>query len=82
MANAGILVRLAGLAPGLDAKAVAGELPRPSSRSSTTRLRPRTSAFARAYDGHPFIYVPKVHSRLSRRQVLVSDYVEGRDSRR
>src|SRR5919198_1288128 len=35
-------------------------------------------ACARAYDGHPFIFVPKVHSRLSRRRVLVSDYVEGR----
>ena len=35
-------------------------------------------AFARAYDRHPFIFVPKVHSRLSRRRVLVSDYVEGR----
>ena len=50
-----------------------------SSRSSTTSSRRRTSAaFARAYDGHPFIFVPKVHSRLSRRRVLVSDYVEGR----
>ena len=36
-------------------------------------------SFARAYDGHPFIYVPKVHSRLSRRRVLVSEFVEGHD---
>src|SRR5918994_1912819 len=34
-------------------------------------------AFARAYDGHPFIHVPKVHSRFSRRRVLVSEYVDG-----
>ena len=33
--------------------------------------------FARAYRGHPFIYVPDVITRLSRRRVLVTEYVEG-----
>src|SRR5947208_15097558 len=33
--------------------------------------------FARAYRGHPFIYVPDVLTRLSRRRVLVTEYVEG-----
>ena len=79
MANAGILVRLAkALAPGLDAKAVAGELRERVLEELDYEYEAQNQrAFARAYDGHPFIYVPKVHSRLSRRRVLVSDYVEG-----
>ena len=39
-------------------------------------------SFARAYRGHPFIYVPDVLTRLSRRRVLVTEYVEGSGSRR
>ena len=81
MANAGILVRLAkALAPGLDAKAVAGELRERVLEELDYEYEAQNQrAFARAYDGHPFIYVPKVHSRLSRRRVLVSEFVEGRD---
>jgi predicted unusual protein kinase regulating ubiquinone biosynthesis (AarF/ABC1/UbiB family) len=81
MANAGILVRLAKLlAPGLDAKAVASELRERVLEELDYEFEAQNQrAFARAYDGHPFIFVPKVHSRLSRRRVLVADYVEGRD---
>jgi predicted unusual protein kinase regulating ubiquinone biosynthesis (AarF/ABC1/UbiB family) len=80
MANAGILVRLAkALAPGLDAKAVASELRERVLEELDYEYEAQNQrAFARAYDGHPFIYVPKVHSGLSRRRVLVSEYVEGR----
>jgi predicted unusual protein kinase regulating ubiquinone biosynthesis (AarF/ABC1/UbiB family) len=80
VANAGILVRLAKvLAPGLDAKAVASELRERVLEELDYEFEAQNQrAFARAYDGHPFIFVPKVHSRLSRRRVLVSDYVEGR----
>src|SRR5215204_1430992 len=80
MANAGILVRLAKLlAPGLDAKAVASELRERVLEELDYEFEAQNQrTFARAYDGHPFIFVPKVHSRLSRRRVLVSDYVEGR----
>ncbi len=80
MANAGILVRLAKvLAPGLDAKAVASELRERVLEELDYEFEAQNQrAFARAYDEHPFIFVPKVHSRLSRRRVLVSDYVEGR----
>jgi predicted unusual protein kinase regulating ubiquinone biosynthesis (AarF/ABC1/UbiB family) len=79
MANAGILLRLAkALAPGLDAKAVAGELRERVLEELDYEYEAQNQrAFARAYDGHPFIFVPKVHSRLSRRRVLVSEYVEG-----
>jgi predicted unusual protein kinase regulating ubiquinone biosynthesis (AarF/ABC1/UbiB family) len=80
VANAGILVRLARvLAPGLDAKAVASELRERVLEELDYEFEAQNQrAFARAYDGHPFIFVPKVHSRHSRRRVLVSDYVEGR----
>jgi ABC1 atypical kinase-like domain len=33
--------------------------------------------FARAYRDHPFIYVPDVVTRLSRRRVLVTEWVDG-----
>ena len=80
VANMGILVRLArALAPGLDAKAVASELRERVLEELDYEFEAQNQrSFARAYDGHPFIFVPKVHSRLSRRRVLVSDYVDGR----
>src|SRR4051794_36571443 len=80
LANAGILIRLAKvLAPGLDARAVASELRERVLEELDYEYEAQNQrAFARAYDGHPFIFVPKVHSRLSRRRILVSDYVEGR----
>src|SRR5215207_4534948 len=79
MANAGILVRLArARAPGLDAKAIASELRERVLEELDYEFEAQNQrVFARAYDGHPFIYVPKVHSRLSRRRVLVSEYVQG-----
>src|SRR3954467_11378720 len=80
VANMGILLRLArALAPGLDAKAVASELRERVLEELDYEFEAQNQrSFARAYDGHPFIFVPKVHSRLSRRRVLVTDYVEGR----
>ena len=64
--------------PGLDAKAVAGEIRERVLEELDYEFEAQNQrAFARAYDGHPFIYVPKVHSRLSRRRVLVSEYVDG-----
>jgi predicted unusual protein kinase regulating ubiquinone biosynthesis (AarF/ABC1/UbiB family) len=81
LANAGILIRLArALAPGLDAKAIAAELRERVLEELDYEFEAQNQrAFARAYQGHPFIYVPKVHSSLSRRRVLVSEYVEGRE---
>ncbi|HXQ89042.1 MAG TPA: AarF/ABC1/UbiB kinase family protein, partial [Solirubrobacterales bacterium] len=78
--NAGTLVRLArALAPGLDAKAIADEIRERVMEELDYEFEAQNQRnFARAYEGHPFIFVPKVHSRLSRRRVLVSDYVEGR----
>jgi predicted unusual protein kinase regulating ubiquinone biosynthesis (AarF/ABC1/UbiB family) len=81
MANAGVIVRLAkALAPGLDAKAVADEVRERVLEELDYEYEAQNQrAFARAYRGHPFIYVPDVHTRLSRRRVLVTEYVDGRD---
>ncbi|MGH2952729.1 MAG: ABC1 kinase family protein [Solirubrobacterales bacterium] len=77
--NAGVLVRLArGLAPGLDAKAVAAELRERVMEELDYEFEAQNQrSFARAYRGHPFIYVPDVITRLSRRRVLVTELVEG-----
>ncbi|MGH2950606.1 MAG: ABC1 kinase family protein [Solirubrobacterales bacterium] len=79
MRNAGMLVRLArALAPGLDAKAVAEELRERVMEELDYEYEAQNHrSFARAYRGHPFIYVPDVVTRLSRRRVLVAEYVEG-----
>jgi predicted unusual protein kinase regulating ubiquinone biosynthesis (AarF/ABC1/UbiB family) len=79
MRNAGMIVRLArALAPGLDAKAVAKELRERVMEELDYEYEAQNQrTFARAYRGHPFIYVPDVITRLSRRRVLVTEYVEG-----
>src|SRR3954470_545073 len=79
VANMGILVRLArALAPGLDAKAVASELRERVLEELDYEFEAQNQrAFARAYRGHPFIYVPDALPRLSHRRVLVTEYVDG-----
>src|ERR1044072_6997648 len=66
--NAGTLVRLAkAIAPGLDAKAIADELRERIMEELDYEYEAQNQrSFARAYKGHPYIYVPKVHARLSR----------------
>jgi predicted unusual protein kinase regulating ubiquinone biosynthesis (AarF/ABC1/UbiB family) len=77
--NAGMIVRLArAIAPGLDAKAVAHELRLRVMEELDYEYEAQSQrTFARAYREHPFIYVPDVLTRLSRRRVLVTEYVEG-----
>ncbi|HKG35501.1 MAG TPA: AarF/ABC1/UbiB kinase family protein [Solirubrobacterales bacterium] len=77
--NAGTIVRLArALAPGLDAKAIAQEIrDRVMEELDYEYEAQNQRTFARAYRGHPFIYVPDVHTRLSRRRVLVTELVDG-----
>src|SRR5918995_3980979 len=77
--NAGMLVRLArALAPGLDPKAIAEELRERVLEELDYEYEAQNQRdFARAYREHPFIYVPRVISRLSRRRALVTEYVEG-----
>jgi predicted unusual protein kinase regulating ubiquinone biosynthesis (AarF/ABC1/UbiB family) len=77
--NAGMLVRLAkAIAPGLDAKAVAEELKERVLEELDYEYEAQNQrTFSRAYRGHPFIYVPDVITRLSRRRVLVTEFVDG-----
>jgi predicted unusual protein kinase regulating ubiquinone biosynthesis (AarF/ABC1/UbiB family) len=79
MQNAGMIMRLAkALAPGLDAKAAAEELKvRVLEELDYEYEAQNQRTFARAYRGHPFIYVPDVITRLSRSRVMVSEWVEG-----
>ena len=77
--NAGTVVRLAkALAPGLDAKAIADEIRERVLEELDYEYEAQNQrTFSRAYRDHPFIYVPDVLTRLSRRRVLVTEYVEG-----
>ena len=79
--NAGMIVRLGkALAPGLDAKAIAEELRERVLEELDYEYEAQNQrAFARAYAGHPFIYVPEVHTKLSRQRVLVTELVNGMD---
>ena len=82
--NAGTIVRLAkALAPGLDPKAIAEELKERVMEELDYEFEAQNQrTFARAYRDHPFIYVPQVITRLSRRKVLVTEFVEGDPLRR
>src|SRR5439155_17311187 len=79
LSNAGMILRLAkAMAPGLDAKAVARELKERVLEELDYEYEAQNQrSFARAYRGHPFIYVPDVITRLSRSRVLVTEYVQG-----
>jgi predicted unusual protein kinase regulating ubiquinone biosynthesis (AarF/ABC1/UbiB family) len=79
MQNAGMILRLAkALAPGLDAKAAAAELKERVLEELDYEYEAQNQrAFARGYRGHPFIHVPDVITRLSRRRVLVTEWVDG-----
>src|SRR2546426_3297459 len=80
MQNAGMILRLAkALAPGLDAKAAAEELKERVLEELDYEYEAQNQrTFARAYRGHPFIYVPDVVSRLTTARVLVTEWVDGR----
>ena len=77
--NMGTIVRLArALAPGLDAKAVAQEIRERMMEELDYEYEAQNQrSFARAYRDHPFIFVPEVITRLSRRRVLVTELVDG-----
>ena len=79
MQNAGMILRLAkALAPGLDAKAAAEELKERVLEELDYEYEAQNQrSFSRGYRGHPFIYVPDVITRLSRRRVLVTEWVDG-----
>ncbi|MGI8429060.1 MAG: ABC1 kinase family protein [Solirubrobacteraceae bacterium] len=66
------------LAPGLDSKALAVELRERIGEELDYELEAQSQRrIERLMRGHPFVSVPRVHTDLSTRRVLVSEYVEG-----
>jgi predicted unusual protein kinase regulating ubiquinone biosynthesis (AarF/ABC1/UbiB family) len=80
MQNLGLMLRAARtIAPGLDGKAVAGEIrERILDECDYEAEALAHRAFAREWRGHPFVHVPDVVSELSRRRVIVTEWVNGR----
>ena len=67
------------LAPGLDVKALYGELRERIAEELDYEIEAQNHrAVERAFRGHPFIHVPNVHTGLSSRRVLVTDLLAGR----
>jgi predicted unusual protein kinase regulating ubiquinone biosynthesis (AarF/ABC1/UbiB family) len=66
------------LAPGLDAKAMATEMRERIGEELDYELEAQNQRrIERKMRGHPFMRVPHVHTELSTRRVLVTEYVEG-----
>ncbi len=79
MRNATLLLPLVKrLAPGLDGRALAAELRDRIGGELDYELEAQNQRrIERLLRGHPFARVPHVHTDISTRRVLVSDYVEG-----
>jgi predicted unusual protein kinase regulating ubiquinone biosynthesis (AarF/ABC1/UbiB family) len=66
------------LAPGLDARALAAEMRERIGEELDYELEAQNQRrIERLMRGHPFVRVPRIHTSLSTRRVLVSEYVEG-----
>src|SRR3954454_16892503 len=66
------------IAPGLNAKALASEMRERIGEELDYELEAQNQRrIERLTRGHPFVRVPRVHTSLSTRRVLVSEYVEG-----
>jgi predicted unusual protein kinase regulating ubiquinone biosynthesis (AarF/ABC1/UbiB family) len=66
------------LAPGLDARALATEMRERIGEELDYELEAQNQRrIERRLRGHPFVRVPRIHTDLSTRRVLVSEYVEG-----
>jgi predicted unusual protein kinase regulating ubiquinone biosynthesis (AarF/ABC1/UbiB family) len=66
------------LAPGLDVNALYAELRERIAEELDYELEAQNQrAVARSHRGHPFAFVPPVHTDLSSRRVLVTDLIEG-----
>ena len=66
------------LAPGLDARALAAEMRDRIGEELDYELEAQNQRrIERLVRGHPFVRVPRVHTDISTRLVLVSEYVQG-----
>ena len=79
MQNLGLILRvLKRIAPGMDPKAIGGEIRNRIEEELDYELEASNQrGLARIFRGHPFILVPDVVSKLSRERVMVSEYVRG-----
>ncbi|MFN0147537.1 MAG: ABC1 kinase family protein [Dehalococcoidia bacterium] len=80
LANVGMMVGMAGLvARGLDTASIVNDL-KEGIRGELDYLQEarHQERFARIYDGHPFVRVPRVLAELSRSRVLVQEYIAAR----
>ena len=77
--NLGLIMRVAKrMAPGMDDKAMAREIrERLIDELDYEHEAQSHRAFARAWRGHPFVFVPDVVTSLCGERVLVSEWVEG-----
>ena len=77
--NLGLLLRAARrMAPGMDAKAMGEEIRERLTEELDYELEAQSQrAFARAWRGHPFVYVPDVVTELCTERVLVTEWAEG-----
>ena len=68
------------LMPGLEVKEVLAELGERITEECDYELEASSHRrLARFWRGHPFVFVPRVDTSLSRRRVLVTDWVEGKE---
>ena len=73
-----LLPLLKRMAPGMDAKALLGELRERIGEELDYEIEAANQRQVhRAYRGHPFVRIPAVDTELSARRVLVTEYVEG-----
>jgi cytochrome P450 len=70
---------LGGLAPRADIRTMVGELRERISEELDYRIEAQNQAFfARLYEGHPVIRIPRVYEEYSTERVLTMEYVEGK----
>ncbi|HEX8104978.1 MAG TPA: AarF/UbiB family protein [Solirubrobacteraceae bacterium] len=79
LVNVALLAQLgAAIVPGLDARAIAGELrERALEELDLEHEAQAMRTFARAYRGHPFVFVPAPVTELCHTGVLVAEWVDG-----
>jgi predicted unusual protein kinase regulating ubiquinone biosynthesis (AarF/ABC1/UbiB family) len=79
MQNLGLILRAAKtMAPGMDSKAMAGEIrERIYEELDYEHEAQAQRQMARLWRGHPFVVIPDVVTRLSRERVLVTEWIDG-----
>jgi len=79
MQNLGMILRvMRSVAPGLDAKAIAGEIRERIEEELDYELEAANQrSIGRVFRGHPFIVIPDVVTSLSRERVIVTEFIEG-----